>query len=714
MDFGLNSEELFSTRLSNPKIDEIIHLFQDGENGTIPRNKFSNKDVAGTLRSFILRLNHTLVPSELISIFTQPISLIPLTEEESLNSLDIYTTGKNLSTSRQLKIKKSSGEFGPTSVIEKLRINLQKIPELYQPTIQSLFFIMHHIYLNNSINKIPISTLTKVLLPIFYRSDRKISEDLEEETIMRISNSLNFFIKEYPKIYANQLYYYGSSEYGYLLRKLVFHTKSVSAITRADENHFWTSDTSGVIFIWNSSRYSLIYQISLNSPLIMMKKFNDQMWCLTVRQVFVIDIKTRKILKNWSDECFSIAFVKGRAWLSGDHIYVRSVETFEIIKTIPLILDENSEGKLFSKSICLAEDKVWCGLSNGFLLVFDLNGDLEYTNSQAHRKAINDILYVNNNTIWTCSDDTTIAIWSRNDYRFIKRIEEHKSKVFRLFYLTTSSLFKQQVWSSCFEHTLIWNSTNFANIGKFEVPSKDCLSDIIFSVINEREIQVWATSFDRSVVIYNLYFNRIFKFKTTSVVIGSTVRKARDINQSANIIINSNNNNNNNNNDINNNNNNNNNIINNSNTDITIKKYESQLETINSNPHLQEFVTFYETLPDTVKKLNFSDVAVDYSRPIGKDKFPFDDKKNKEEKFGGTIGVTYKGKWKLQSVAIKKVYPHLISGPLCPLLISYLKIHFSVYHPDILLLIGIIFDPTNLSFYICLFFLQFIMTISYF
>ena len=703
MDYGLSEPYLFSTPLSNPKILEILQMFINGENIEIPKRRYQYCEIAGALRYYLLEVDpyfdSAFIPSllqitaDIGVVFYSDINInINITNNNIKYSNVNNSEKESVLNSNQFYVKDINEPLNSISTIRRFQALFSTLPEANQESIQSLLFLMYHLHLNYSSNQISFKTLAKVMLPTFFRASIDSSVSEEENISYHLSSAIIFLIQNYTKIYDQKIYNYGQTKFGYLVRKLVSHKRSVTCIIKCDDNEIWSCDTAGVICIWNSLFHSIQDQIVLNSPLILMKKYKDQVWCISVKSVYIVHLKTRKVTHSFTDQSNSLIFLGDTAWFCGNQLVIRNALTFDVIKEIPLLLESNSDmtGKLFCKSICLAEEKIWCGLSNGFIIIFDLNGEIEFTIENAHLKAINDILYVNNNNVWTCSDDNTIAIWSNKNYRFLRRIENHKTKILKLCYLHTTSLFKQQIWSCSWDQTFIWNSTNFSKIGKFKNPNKDCISDISFSFINDKEIQIWAASFDHSILVYNLYFNRLFKLKKSGVVIGSADVKSKS-NQE--------------------------NQISDRHHDDLLNKYFSfnqNVDLIKNNKYLRDFLIFFETLPDTVKKLNSADITIDYSRAIGKDKFLLDQNKSFEEKFGGTIGISFKGKWKLQTVAVKKIFPHFLTGPLCPLFISYLKNLVSIFHPNILLLIGLVFDPSSLSFFIRLPFFLIINLFIYF
>lgn len=60
-------------------------------------------------------------------------------------------------------------------------------------------------------------------------------------------------------------------------------------------------------------------------------------------------------------------------------------------------------------------NKLICGSHNGFIYIIDINTKTYDTIGKVHSYAINDLLLIDNNTLLSCSADSTIKVWEQID-----------------------------------------------------------------------------------------------------------------------------------------------------------------------------------------------------------------------------------------------------------------------------------------------------------
>jgi WD40 repeat protein len=85
-----------------------------------------------------------------------------------------------------------------------------------------------------------------------------------------------------------------------------------------------------------------------------------------------------------------------------------------------LSFDSSSQESIYSITVDLSSQRIWCGRANGYIGIYNLSDLRLIDRKQVHQSIIGDIISNDRNHLFTCSDDQTIRVVSKEHLLTIK------------------------------------------------------------------------------------------------------------------------------------------------------------------------------------------------------------------------------------------------------------------------------------------------------
>lgn len=224
----------------------------------------------------------------------------------------------------------------------------------------------------------------------------------------------------------NGMLYFFDLKSNTLLKAIQHHDSSVFSITQ-NKDFIYTGDGSGKICKWNSSMELVAEkQIALKSirSLIIINNGNDIAAACSNHDIFILDLNLNLVetLKGHSSSVFSSAYNQTKEIL------------YSVGRDAQLIKWNRGDGQEALKinahlypihhlSICPNEKFLATGSMDKSIRIWDsetlqLLKVIDFEKRQAHTSSVNQVLWMNNNTLVSCSDDRSVQVFKIEEVDF--------------------------------------------------------------------------------------------------------------------------------------------------------------------------------------------------------------------------------------------------------------------------------------------------------
>jgi hypothetical protein len=236
--------------------------------------------------------------------------------------------------------------------------------------------------------------------------------------------------------------------------KFTAHAKAVSAMINVT-SRVWTAGRDGVVTAWTRAGKFVCRMEKHKAPVTALVHVPQQktVWSAALDQHLVVwDAKSSKALKA--------------------------------IKTDNLVV-----------SLCLHNDDVWVGTESAIAVYNDRTYERKLM-LKGHTKQVHSIVSVDPQTVWSCSEDMTVCIWTSLG------IMRHQIKLQAK--LITLLAVERHVWVGDRDGRIVIYDTSTCNAvdSLDDVHSGSCAGFCLAPVPDSRRVSVWSGSADRTLVAF--------------------------------------------------------------------------------------------------------------------------------------------------------------------------------------------------------------------
>ena len=192
------------------------------------------------------------------------------------------------------------------------------------------------------------------------------------------------------------------------------HSEWITKVIALPNNKVASCSLDKTIKIWqfgDSFKHCPIKVIKSEDNIISMKYINN-----------TIIYGNKECVTFWStttQQCvtkFKVSCLGSNSIYYSELLYVSGNNRISIINVNTCTIDTINIEKN-DRILCLVKkgNKLICGSHNGFIYIIDINTKTYDTIGKVHSYAINDLLLIDNNTLLSCSADSTIKVWEQID-----------------------------------------------------------------------------------------------------------------------------------------------------------------------------------------------------------------------------------------------------------------------------------------------------------
>eukprot|EP01105_Mastigella_eilhardi_P003298 TRINITY_DN1423_c0_g2_i5.p1 TRINITY_DN1423_c0_g2~~TRINITY_DN1423_c0_g2_i5.p1 ORF type:complete len:1154 (+),score=285.08 TRINITY_DN1423_c0_g2_i5:235-3462(+) len=352
--------------------------------------------------------------------------------------------------------------------VPRLQKHLQALPHDHYKLMQEVVSFLYMISCNQHVNNMTSENLATVVAPTLLRMPNEVDPALQMATVAQAISVVSRMISLYPILFEDDVAeaeMANSLDFAGFRRKLLGHKKPVRVLIYIQNtDQVWSVDDDGGIVIWNASKWMYVDRLAIPAAGVTAGAATEQrVFIGSMRFIHIINAHTREVVMQLSEKCYSMQVHDRELWCGSEEcIFIHSLnsETLEQVNRI-------SVPGLSVLCITRAGDKMWVAGNHGdeahdheiYVLDRHLN---RVASIKAHHKKINALKYVAE-TVWSCSDDGTIAVWDTSLYTRVDMMSRHHGAVTNL-----TTLRKQVVSCGRDLSMLIWDSYSCRCVGELK------------------------------------------------------------------------------------------------------------------------------------------------------------------------------------------------------------------------------------------------------
>eukprot|EP00727_Mastigamoeba_balamuthi_P002495 m51a1_g12242 putative domain-containing protein (1399) ;mRNA; r:114103-120549 len=378
------------------------------------------------------------------------------------------------------------------------------LPPPNKALLREILWLLVCVSANSSINQMNSTNLAIVTAPNIVRAEGKdaAKKDADLSSNALANGVVETLVTRYPDLFEapdaplapqRQLH-----EIVLLKRKLAGHAKSVRSLwCPQDRKHVWSVDSDLNVRIWDTAKYAQTESFAVSTasvkPLITaMISVNDLLWLCTSSAIFVYDPRKPKEPVKTIPGIMALCAVRipsrGEVWVGSDRrqIFVFDIDSLERTHTLADSGFSNGEGDtaMINAIVQAPDGTVWAACNvmaskgDHRLQVWDCTSEVPVLAQNVptvvvQKKRMTCIAVVDQ-TIWTGSDDGSIAVWDCKMHMCIGRMEGHSSLVLGFAVLS------DQVWSCSHDSTIVlWEPKTRTQVGVIRGIQTDTISSLL-------------------------------------------------------------------------------------------------------------------------------------------------------------------------------------------------------------------------------------------